>query len=242
MIQTNASTVEFAVLMARVNVNMVQLEIGVKSNQPITATVILITINMNLIMMVETAAKVHVSVQTCICGKDESGIVDIGYPHCNIKTEPYDQWFQSGNSVNGASLGTSVALVGRGGTVLAVGDPGASIVRLFDKDGSKWVQRGKALNIDSYFDMFISLTSGESENVMMNNYSSPTVTLAVGGWVDDFSGFVRVYYCYTIGCKQIGSDIILGSTFSVSLSRGEIHVLFPIMWTILQTHSSLHYS
>ena len=30
-----------------------------------------------------------------------------------------------------------------GGKVLAVGDPGASAVRLFDKDGSKWVQCGE---------------------------------------------------------------------------------------------------
>ena len=176
-----------------------------------------------------------VSTDTYTCGKDESGIVDIGYPHCNIKTEPYDQWFQSGNPVNGVTAdgwsGFSVALGGRGGTVLAVGDPKAAVVRLFDKDGSKWVQRGEALEgpKDSYFGYSISLSSGESENVMMNNYSSPTVTLAVGAWSSDFSGFVKVYACYTSGCEQIGSDIILGSITSVSLSRGEIHVLFPII-------------
>ena len=42
-----------------------------------------------------------VSTDKYTCGKDESGIVDMGYPQCNIKTEPYDQWFQSGNPVNG---------------------------------------------------------------------------------------------------------------------------------------------
>jgi hypothetical protein len=184
------------------------------------------------------------------CGKDESGIVDIGYLHCNTKTEPYDQWFQSGNPVNivnvdpGFGIHFLMALGGRGGTVLAVGDPGAAIVRLFDKDGSKWVQRGEALEgpIDSYVgSSSISLSSGESENVMMNKYSSPTVTLAVGTWSDYLSGFVRVHGCRTSGCEQIGSDI-LENTLSVSLSRGEIHVLFPIMWTILQIHSSPHYS
>jgi hypothetical protein len=124
-------------------------------------------------------------------------------------------------------FGFSVALGGRGGTVLAVGDIGAGIVRLFDKDGSKWVQRGEALEgpKDSRFGSVISLSSGESENVMMNKYSSPTVTLAVGSW-----GFVRVYGCRKSGCEQIGSDIILSSPLlSVSLSRGEIHVLFPII-------------
>jgi hypothetical protein len=193
-----------------------------------------------------------VSTDMYTCGKDESGIIDMGYPHCNIKTEPYNEWFQSGNPVNGVTAdgwsGHSVALVGRGGTVLAVGNPSAGIVRLFDKDGSKWVQRGEALEgpKDSLFGMYISLSSGEAENVMMNNYSSPIVTLAVGTWSEDFnldlSGFVRVYGCRKSGCEQIGSDIILGypSLFSVSLSRGEIHVLFPIMWTILQIHSSPH--
>ena len=189
-----------------------------------------------------------VSTDLYTCGKDESGLVDMGYPQCNSKTDPYNEWFQSGNSVNGvvtavAGLKNSVALGGRGGTVLAVGDPGAAIVRLFDKDGSKWVQRGEALKgpaVDSLFGMFISLSSGESENVMMNDYSSPTVMLAVDGMVDNFS-FVRVYGCRNSGCEQIGSDIILSSPlFSVSLSRGEIHALFPILWTILQIHSSPH--
>jgi hypothetical protein len=178
-----------------------------------------------------------VSTDMYTCGKDESGIVDMGYHQCNIKTEPYDQWFQSGNPVNiinvnaGCEIHFLVALGGRGGTVLAVGYSGASVVRLFDKDGSKWVQRGEELKgpIDSLFGRYISLSSGESENVMMNDYSSPTVTLAVDGYVYDLGFFVKVYGCSTSGCEQIGSDIILGSAFSVSLSRGEIHVLFPII-------------
>ena len=121
-----------------------------------------------------------------------------------------------------------MALVGRDGTVLAVGDPGADVVRLFDKDGSKWILRGQALKgpTDSLFGTSISLSSGESENVMMNDYSSPTVMLAVSTWFNDFTKeFVRVYECHTNGCEQIGSDIIIGYTYTVlslSLSRGEI--------------------
>jgi hypothetical protein len=174
-----------------------------------------------------------VSTDKYTCGKDESGIIDMGYPHCNIKTEPYDQWFQSGNPVYGVTAdglsGFSVALGGRGGTVLAVGDPIAAVVRLFDKDGSKWVQRGEALEgpKDSLFGYSISLSSREAENVMMNNYSSPIVTLAVGA-SSMLNGFVGVYECSKSGCKQIGSDI-LEKTTSFSLSRGEIHVLFPII-------------
>jgi hypothetical protein len=165
-----------------------------------------------------------VSTDKYTCGKDESGIVDIGYPHCkNEETEPYDQWFQSGNPVSGVNVdalsGYSVALVGRGGTVLAVGDSEDDVVHLFDKDGSKWVQRGEALKgtTDSQFGYFISLSSGESDNVVKNDYSSPTVMLAVGLY---FSGLVQVYECRTV-CEQIGSDIIL-EVNSVSLSRGEI--------------------
>ena len=186
-----------------------------------------------------------VSSDTFTCGKDEFGIVDIGYPDCkNEDAEPYDQWFQSGNPVNGVNVdawsGASVALVGRGGTVLAVGDPGSAVVRLFDKDGSKWVQRGQVLKgpTDSAFGYSISLSSGESDNVMMNEYSSPTVTLAVGAYE---GAFVRVYECQTSGCEQVGSDIIL-EVNSVSLSRGEIHVLFPIVLDFLQSHSLPHNS
>ena len=66
MIQTNASTVVFVVLMASVNVKTMQLDFSVKSNQLRMATVILSITPLNTIMMVVTAAKVHVSVQTRI--------------------------------------------------------------------------------------------------------------------------------------------------------------------------------
>jgi hypothetical protein len=172
-----------------------------------------------------------------ICGKDSSGFIDIGYPHCIVTN--IGKWFQSGIVIEGvnraARSGTSVALGGRSGTVLAVGDPGASIVRLFDKDGSNWVQRGHDLQgpPSSDFGYAISL-SGESENVKMNAYSSQIVTLAIGAPV---AGLVRVYRCKTNGCDQVGSDIKkeidndFGSMFgtSVSLTRGEIpHFLYHV--------------
>lgn len=143
------STILMAMTLA--NVWMMQLDFSVKSNQPITATVILTTINLNIIMMVATAVKAHASVQTSLhAAKMYLVLLTLVTltAHCNTKTEPYDQWFQSGNPVNlvnkDAEFGTSVALVGRGGTVLAVGDPKAAAVCLFDKDGSKWVQRGES--------------------------------------------------------------------------------------------------
>ena len=72
-----------------------------------------------------------------------------------------------------------------------MGDPGASILSLFDKDGSNWVQRGQDVQgpPSSDFGHAISL-SGESENARMNAYSSPIVTLAVGA---PGAGLLRVY-------------------------------------------------
>ena len=64
MIQ-HALTMEFA-LMASVNVKTMQLDFSVKSNQLRMATVILSITPLNTIMLVVTAAKVHVSVQTRI--------------------------------------------------------------------------------------------------------------------------------------------------------------------------------
>jgi hypothetical protein len=66
MIQTNASMVEFAALMAYVIVEIMLLEIGVKSNQLITGTVTLIITVLNLSMMVVTVAKARASVRTSI--------------------------------------------------------------------------------------------------------------------------------------------------------------------------------
>ena len=166
-----------------------------------------------------------VSSDTYTCGKDASGIVDIGYPYCNTRTEPHDQWFQSGNPVNrlnvDAENGTSVALGGHGGTVLAVGEPGASVVRLFDKDGSKWVQRGEELKgpTNSQFGHVISLVVQDDDiDIKKNTYSLPILTVAVG---DSSFELVQFYKCQTSGCEQIGGDINFGGSF-FSLSRGEI--------------------
>jgi hypothetical protein len=162
-------------------------------------------------------------------------MIDVGYFHCNNDKEPYEQWFKSGDTVNGDNSvfvsGESVALGGRGGTVLAVGDPEAATVRLFDKVGSMWVQRGEALEgpIGSRFGWTLSLSTGESENVSKNKYSAPIVTLSVGAY--EFGayefGLVRVYKCQKDRCEQIGVDIPLdGYANSVSLSRGEIPIHF----------------
>eukprot|EP00984_Skeletonema_dohrnii_P007197 scaffold2596_cov126-Skeletonema_dohrnii-CCMP3373.AAC.5 len=77
------------------------------------------------------------------CGKAGLGYIDTGYPWPRCVS---NLWQLSAAAVNGISSasrsGQAVALNGNG-TVLAVADPGLSIVRLFDKDGAEWKQRGQ---------------------------------------------------------------------------------------------------
>eukprot|EP00984_Skeletonema_dohrnii_P021179 scaffold10510_cov84-Skeletonema_dohrnii-CCMP3373.AAC.13 len=156
-----------------------------------------------------------------ICGKAGGGYIDTGYPWCKGAT---DLWQLSGDPVYGVSSasrsGRAVALRGKG-TILAVADPGVSIVRLFDKDGSEWIQRGQSIQgpPESDFGLAISL-SDESIDITRSPLSSPTVTLVVGapslkdqGW-----GLVRVFKCSTFGCMQRGYDIKGDGSFGTSVS------------------------
>jgi len=115
--------------------------------------------------------------------------------------------------VNSASRsGLAIALNGKG-TTIAVADPGVSIVRLFDKEGSNWIERGHVQGPpESDFGLAIDL-SDESCNIARNPSTSSTVTLAVGAL-----GLVRVFTCSTIGCIQRGADIVGSGRFGNSLS------------------------
>lgn len=152
-----------------------------------------------------------------ICGKTERGFIDIGYPSC--RRRDFDQWYLSGDAINGVSSvsksGYVVALGGRG-TILAVADPGASTVRLFDKDGADWRQRGPAIigPFNSHFGSAISLSSIESNHITRNPLTSPKVILAVGA---PKIGLVRVFNCSTDGCIK-GNDIIRSGRFGSSIS------------------------
>jgi hypothetical protein len=95
-----------------------------------------------------------------ICGKVGKGYIDTGYPSC-IGTA--NQWQLSGDPIYGVGSasrsGLAVALGGKG-NILAVADPGDSTVRLFDKDGAEWIQRGQHVQgpSDSNFGVAISLS------------------------------------------------------------------------------------
>eukprot|EP00985_Skeletonema_marinoi_P001706 scaffold686_cov245-Skeletonema_marinoi.AAC.17 len=147
------------------------------------------------------------------CGKAGLGYIDTGYPWPRCES---NRWEISADAIYGG--GQAVALSGNG-KVLAVADPGLSIVRLFDKDGAEWKQRGQHIQgkSDSNFGASISL-SGESFNVAGNPRTSPRVTLGVGA---PKASLVRVFTCTTDGCVQKGGDIFGGLGFGSSLSISE---------------------
>jgi hypothetical protein len=151
-----------------------------------------------------------------ICGKTEQGYIDTGYPWPPCA---FNQWDLSAEQVKGVSSasrsGQAIALSGNG-KVLAVADPGLSIVRLFDKDGAEWKQRDQHIQgkSDSNFGAVIGL-SEESFNIASNPRTFPTVTLVVGA---PKIGLVRVFTCSTDGCIQRGEDIIGSGRFGNSLS------------------------
>jgi len=153
-----------------------------------------------------------------ICGKKEQGYIDTGYyTSC---AGGVDQWDLSGESIFGVTSasrsGHVVALSGNG-KVLAVADPGLSIIRLFDKDGADWKQRGQNIQgpVDSHFGSVLDLSSIESNNIVRNPRTSPKVTLVAGA---PKIGLVRVFTCSTDGCIQRGEDIIGSGRFGNSLS------------------------
>jgi len=159
------------------------------------------------------------------CGKAGQGYIDTGYPSC-VRASKSNQWELSGDQIHGENSasrsGHSVALSGKG-AIIAVADPGVSIVRLFDKEGSRWIERVQVQGPpESNFGLAIGL-SHESYNITRNPRTYPTVTLAVGA---PKLGLVRVYTCSSntivssdrIGCIQRGKDIVGGGGFGNSLS------------------------
>jgi len=147
------------------------------------------------------------------CGKEGLGYIDTGYPWPPCAS---NRWENSADPIRGG--GQAVAISGDG-KVVAVADPDLSIVRLFDKDGAEWKQRGRHIQgkSDSHFGAAISL-SAESINIVGNPRTLPTVTLAVGAPKE---GLVRLFTCSTSGCIQKGEDIFGGTRFGSSLSISE---------------------
>jgi len=177
------------------------------------------------------------SSQQYACGKDPTGLVDIGYNFCQ---EPPNTWIENSNQIiseNGrfAALGKSVALSERG-TVLAVGEPGSGLVHLYDKDGSEWITRGRPLEGPSgsnFGDQIVM--SGGLKNAIGNPFTAVPITLAVQTSSTSYSSYSShsrffqrtfdVYNCQTEGCSKkielVGSAIaISGNGRTIALSDG----------------------
>ena len=100
------------------------------------------------------------------------------------------------NRVNGAS---------RSVNSVALGDRGASIIGLFDKDGANWVQ-WPSTKRPTIFGLWSC-----HQPVLRVRECQPIVALAVRA---PGAGLVRVYQNQTNGCKQIGRDIVEGGASS----------------------------
>jgi len=95
---------------------------------------------------------------------------------------------------------------------LVFGEPGANRVRLFDKDGSAWIERRLPLEgpIGSGFGLSVAMSINSIG--MVNNPRSliPAIIAVVaprGGGASGDMAFARVFRCFTLRCSQIGSDI-----------------------------------
>ena len=142
------------------------------------------------------------------CGKDETGYVDLGYPFCQ---QQINTWRPNSipidSDIGFARSGSSVAL-SSDGTILAIGEPGADTVRLFDKDGSEWIPRGRPLEgpPNSGVGMSVALSDGLS-NAVTNPSMKPPIVIAIGApRYNNNAGMVRLYECMTQGCQQAGHD------------------------------------
>jgi hypothetical protein len=153
-----------------------------------------------------------------ICGKDDTGYADIGYPSCKLAV---NYWTPNSIPIPGsrtlARSGASVALSGNG-AMLAIGEPAIDAVRLLSKDGSKWIQQ-EFLEGPPGSEFGLSVVmSGGSTNVVNNPSGRAPVIIAIGA-----KGQVRVYNCTILRCLKVGEDIIgpiwgLGPVFGEALA------------------------
>jgi len=156
---------------------------------------------------------------TCVskdfkCGKDRTGFGDTGYYDCKLEKGVWLPDSQCGSDdpidlcpkgrenrpIVGARLskaGSSVALSDNG-KILAIGEPGTATVRLFDKDGSHWIQRGAEVKGPAGSDFGLTMAmSGGIRHAVSSPQASVRVTLVVGA---PSIGLIRVYTCGTLEC------------------------------------------
>ena len=174
----------------------------------------------------------------CVSLNNTGDVVAIGAPwndgngfmagHVRIYEWNGSAWIQKGNDIDGEDpgdgTGFSVSLSGNGNTV-AIGDPGnsdaasyAGQARIFDFNGTDWVQKG-----------------GDIYGYAANDYSGSSIslsdggdTVAIGAWEDSGwpIGFVHIFSWNGSSWIQVGNKITAnccGVASSIGLNnRGNV--------------------
>jgi len=164
---------------------------------------------------------------TCVskdftCGKDRRGSGDIGYYHCKLEKGIWLPGSQCGSDdpkdlcpkgrENRPIIGTKLSKAGSSvalsddGSILAIGEPGTATVRLFDRDGSNWIQRGSEMKGPAGSDFGLTMAmSGGIRDAVSGPQANVPVTLVVGA---PSIGLIRVYTCETLECL-LGAETVI---------------------------------
>lgn len=108
------------------------------------------------------------------------------------------------------------------GQILALGEPNADRINLYDAEGSSWILRGRSMEgpLGSDFGYSISMSKG-LHGTVRNHISADPIRIASAGLLGN-QGFVRVYECMHRGCIQLGEDVVLGG---LSAHSRTVHAL-----------------
>ncbi|CAB9500130.1 Inherit from bactNOG: outer membrane autotransporter barrel [Seminavis robusta] len=142
---------------------------------------------------------------TCVskqytCGREKNGYGYIGYD-CLLPNNVWEPRDTTAPLLRDAGqFGYSVAL-SKHGNFLVVGAPGLNLVKVFEREGSKWAQRGSPIEgqPDTRFGEHVTISSGP-----YNRWNNPDfkVPLIVGiSAPDERNGTVHVYSCTDVSCS-----------------------------------------
>ena len=104
--------------------------------------------------------------------------------------------------------GFSIAL-NHAGTILAIGEPSQSRVKIFDKDGANWILREVLQGSpDSQFGLSLAVSGGRVHWRNNPRFRAPLI-LAIGIQGDNEASNVEVYSCgFGSNCQKM--DIFVG--------------------------------
>jgi len=109
-------------------------------------------------------------------------------------------------------LSGAFVAVSKNGRTLVVAEPGANQVRLFDKDGSKWVQRAASLELTMSIEK-MAASSGPGYLLNTPQFLAP-MFLAIAG-TDNSSRSVLTFYCTIQSCEKL---VEVPSAYSAGIS------------------------